>query len=87
MALLGWTGAMLTTRSPVLAKALFAEFRADQYDIAFRKAARFARYFWRRLDIANDPFFNFPMGTNEAERRALLQHLEARKEKYPPQNT
>lgn len=83
MALLGWTGAMLTTRSPVLAKALFAEFRADQYDIAFRKAARFARYFWRRLDIANDPFFNFPMGTNEAERRSLLQHLEARKEKIP----
>lgn len=74
---------MLTTRSPVLAKALFTEFRADQYDIAFRKAARFARYFWRRLDIANDPFFNFPMGTNEAERHALLQHLEARKEKIP----
>lgn len=83
MAFLGWAGTMLTTRSPILAKALFAEFRADQYDIALRKAARFARYFWRRLDIANDPFFNFPMGTNEAERRALLLHLEAKKEKIP----
>lgn len=81
MATLGWSGAMLVTRSPILAKALFSEFLADQYDVAFRKAARFARYFWRRLDIFNDPFFDFTMGADSAECKALHQHLESIKEK------
>lgn len=83
MAVLGWAGVMLTTRSSVLAKKLFNEFRADEYDIAGRKAARFARYFWRRLDIFDDPFFDFTMGSDAAERQALLRHLESIKSKIP----
>lgn len=81
MASLGWSGAMLVTRSPILARALYSEFIADQYDIAFRKAARFARYSWRRLDIFNDPFFDFTMGANTAECKALHHHLESIKSK------
>lgn len=81
MAALGWIGAMIAARSFVLSKKLFNEFRADEYDIAGRKAARFARYFWRRLDIFDDPFFDFTMGADAAERQALLQHLELVKSK------
>tara|TARA_R110001606_G_scaffold111327_2_gene237775 strand:+ start:8080 stop:9285 length:1206 start_codon:yes stop_codon:yes gene_type:complete len=76
LAALGWLGALLTTRSLVLAAGLFREFRDDSFDIAFRKAARYARHLTPKLDVFNDPFFDFTMGTTAQERRALARLAE-----------
>src|SRR5699024_3084047 len=83
LGILGWLGTLLTTRSLVLAKALFAEFIADEYDTAFRKAARYARRFSRRMDSFNDAFFDFTMGTDFAERQALARIAERSRLQIP----
>lgn len=81
LAIAGWLGALCTTRSPVLATGLFREFRNDSFDIAFRKAARYARHASSKLDIFNDPFFDFTTGTTARERRALARLAERSKGK------
>lgn len=79
-----WLGAMVSTRSPVLAQRLFAEFRDDDYYVALRKAARFARFMWAKLDVFNDPFFDFTMNADAAELNALRMHLERCRKHMPP---
>lgn len=79
----GWLGAMVATRSPVLARSLHREFASDQFDIACRKAVRHARFLSPRLDFFHDPFFDFTTGTDERERRALERILERRRGAMP----
>src|SRR5699024_2685807 len=81
-ATIGWLGGLATTRSLVLANALFMDFAADSYTLAFRKATRHARQALR-ADIFKDPFFDFTMGTHDAERRALEQRLQHTQHRVP----
>src|SRR5699024_4702485 len=67
-----WLGAIVSTRSWVLAQAWFNEFRADDYYVGLRKAARFARFLWAKFDVFVDPFCDFTMSANAAELAALL---------------
>lgn len=83
LAALGWLGAMVCTREPVLARALAAEFISNQYELAFRKAARYARRCWPSFNPISDPFFNFTQGTTQQERNALLRSLKRRRSKLP----
>jgi len=78
-----WLGAIVSTRSWVLAQALFNEFRADDYYVGLRKAARFARFLWAKFDVFDDPFFDFTMNANAAELAALRRHLERHRGRMP----
>lgn len=75
-AIAGWLGALVTTRSFVLANALYSEFIHDDYNTAIRKAVRYARYFSRYLYIFKDPFFDFTLAMDDAQRRALERFVK-----------
>lgn len=82
-AIAAWFGALCCTRSVLLANRLSAEFWEDNFYVALRKSARFARYFCPRLDVFNDPFFDFTTDADIKELKALKKHLEIIKSKIP----
>lgn len=84
LAALGWTGALISTGEPILARALAAEFKTNNYELAFRKAARYARRLSRRFNVIADPFFNFTQNTTQQERDALLRSLQRSQKRLPP---
>ncbi|MBJ6137354.1 hypothetical protein [Marinobacter litoralis] len=68
---LAWLGTWLFTQSSVLAGLMRREFIRDDFRLAFRRAAWFARHIFPKLDFFEDPFFDFTMETDAAQQRQL----------------
>lgn len=68
---LAWLGAWLFTQSVVLAGLMRRDFIRDDFRLAFRRAAWFARHIVPKLDFFEDPFFDFTMETNATQQKHL----------------
>lgn len=64
-------GTWLFTQSVALAGLMRREFVRDDFRLAFRRAAWFARHIFPKLDFFEDPFFDFTMETNAVQQREL----------------
>lgn len=72
---LAWLGTWLFTQSVSLAGLMRREFIRDDFRLAFRRAAWFARHIFPALDFFEDPFFDFTMETNPHQRQALERFI------------
>src|SRR5690554_1708676 len=73
---LAWLGAWLFTQSVVLAGLMRRDFIRDDFRLAFRRAAWFARHIFPKLDFFEDPFFDFTMETNAAQQNRLERFVK-----------
>jgi len=73
---LAWFGAWVFTQSTTLAGLMRREFVRDDFRLAFRRAAWFARHIFPKLDFFEDPFFDFTMETNASQRRELERFVK-----------
>lgn len=73
---LGWLGTAICTRSTTLSAGISRDFASDRFDLAFRKASRFARLFWSKLELFHIPFFDFTQNTTPAERRIMIKQIK-----------
>src|SRR5690554_2521976 len=71
LGVLAWFGAWMFTQSITLAGLMRREFVRDDFRLAFRRAAWFARHIFPKLDFFEDPFFDFTMETNCGQRPEL----------------
>ena len=68
---LAWLGAWLFTQSLVLAGLMRRDFIRDDFRLAFRRAAWFARHIFPKLDFFEDSFFDVTMEVNAAQLNQL----------------
>src|SRR5690554_3043930 len=73
---LAWLGTWLFTQSIALAGLMRREFIRDDFRLAFRRAAWFARHIFPKLDFFEDPFFDFTMETDAAQQRQLERFVK-----------
>ncbi|MBZ0333217.1 hypothetical protein [Marinobacter sp. AL4B] len=73
---IAWLGILMFTQSFSLARLMRREFVADDFRLAFRRAAWFARHIFPKLDFFEDPFFDFTMETDAHQRRALEKFIK-----------
>lgn len=73
---LAWLGAWLFTQSVVLAGLMRRDFIRDDFRLAFRRAAWFARHIFPKLDFFEDPFFDFTMETNATQQKHLERFVQ-----------
>lgn len=73
---LAWLGTWMFTQSVVLAGLMRREFIRDDFRLAFRRAAWFARHIFPKLDFFEDPFFDFTMETDAAQQRQLARFVK-----------
>src|SRR5690554_6688263 len=78
---LAWFGAWVFTQSITLAGLMRREFVRDDFRLAFRRAAWFARHIFPKLDFFEDPFFDFTMETNAGQRRELERFVNRYRKK------
>lgn len=81
---LAWMGTWLFTRSVALAGLMRREFVRDDFRLAFRRAAWFARHIFPRLDIFDDPFFDFTMETTRHQQEQLERFVHRYRRKLSP---
>lgn len=73
---LAWMGTWLFTQSVALAGLMRREFVRDDFRLAFRRAAWFARHIFPKLDFFEDPFFDFTMETSAVQQRELERFVK-----------
>lgn len=73
---LAWLGTWAFTLSTSLAGLMRREFIRDDFRLAFRRAAWFARHIFPKLDFFDDPWFDFTMETSSFQRQELNRFIK-----------
>lgn len=71
-----WLGGCLFSQSTAVGGLLRRDFIRDDFRLAFRRAGWFAGRVFPKLNIFEDPFFDFTMETNAQERAGLERFIK-----------
>jgi len=83
-AIVAWAGVIVTTGRLVLASEIARRFFIeDNFKLALRRCAWYARRSWINLHVSKDEMFDFTEGLDVSELRAIDQFIDGRKYKTP----